>query len=60
MVTKLFLINLISVITASQIDRILLDDAIGNHKWLVYPFGAWAALSIISIPGWIIYIIYTW
>ena len=60
MITKMFLINWVLLLTAGQIDRRIFNDAIGDHKWLIYPFGLWAVLSFISIPIWMGYQILIW
>ena len=60
MVTKIFFINWILILTVAGVDRLLLNDGIENGKFgniPVFIFGVWALVSLLSIPAWFIYLI---
>ena len=60
MVTKVFLINFLAMMTVAGIDKLILDNRIENSKYLIYLIGLWSYLTLLSIPIWLGYIIFYW
>ena len=55
--TKVFLANMVVIITTLIVDRKLLEDSI--EKSFNIPMGMWCILSLFSIPAWLVYVIMT-
>ena len=55
--TKIFLINIILIFSALFIDKQFLDDYIDKQRSTRIPAGAWALMTLLSIPAWLIYLV---
>lgn len=56
--TKLFLANWVVLLTVALMDRNILNDALSNHGIVHQTLGLWALIIFISVPVWIIYLIF--
>jgi len=57
--TKLFLANLLSLILVAAIDKHLLNDQLEKLPIIGVVLGLWAALTLISIPVYVVYLLVT-
>ena len=57
--TKLFLANLVGMITTAWVDKSLLKDKLEKLPGFGTFLEAWTLVTILSIPVWLIYIIVT-
>lgn len=57
--TKLFLANLVGMITTAWVDKSLLKDKLEKLPGFATLLEVWALITLLSIPVWLVYIIVT-
>ena len=58
--TKLFLVNFIVLVFIAIVDRDIFNDALEKVRVVGTALGIWSALTIISIPAWLVYLVVAW